>query len=167
MDTTQPTLDAAPASESVTTDAEVTEIEPSEQERIKGVIQVSDDEKALADTVKKYGRDNGMSFDQQLALIKRTMFQAFTTSEILITFRRANAIGADLFAKELWAYKDKEQNLILVLSRQFLGKKAEENPEFDGLQSGVVYEKDVFEMDTFSGEIIHKIKPNEERGAIK
>lgn len=72
------------------------------------VLVLTSEEQTLAEHVKEYGSDQGLSLDQQLALIKRTMMPDFTTAEVILTFRRAKAVGADIFARDMWVYKDKK-----------------------------------------------------------
>lgn len=79
--------------------------------------------------------ERDLSAEQRLELLNRTMFKGFTPTEISLTVQKFKAMDANILAGDVWAYKDNKGNLIVIASRSFLQKKAEENPEFDGLQS--------------------------------
>lgn len=107
-----------------------------------------------------------VSMEKQMALVKKTMLKNFTDEEVALTIQRARSVWANMLAGEFWAYKDSKGNLINIVSRPFLGKKAEENPEFDWIQSGNVFENDTFSMDIWTGEVNHKINSFKDRGNL-
>lgn len=126
-----------------------------------GEITTEQAVKALQTTLER-----DLSKEERLELLNRTMFKGFTPIEISLAVQKIKAIGADIMAGEAWAYKDHKGNLITIASHSFLLKKAEENPEFDGLQSGVVCKKDLFRMDTVTGDASHVIESFADRGEI-
>lgn len=129
----------------------------------KDEVEVSTEQaiQTLQNTLEK-----DLTAKERLELLQRTMFKNFTPTEISLTVQRAKSVGANMLAGDMWAYKDGKWNLINIASRQFLQKKAEENPEFDGLQSGVICEKDEFSMNTVTGEANHVVNWLKERGKI-
>lgn len=110
--------------------------------------------------------EKDLTATQRLELLNRTMFKGFTPIEISLTVQKIKAIGANILAGEAWAYKDHKGNLIVIASHSFLLKMAEKNPEYDGLQSGVVCKSDEFSMNTITGEANHLIKSFSDRGEI-
>ena len=77
-----------------------------------------------------------------------------------LTFHVAKSIGADLFAKEMWAFKDSKGNLVMVSSHDYLLKKAYENPAFASFASGAVYDDDEFIFDYATGTVVKHIVKN-------
>lgn len=87
--------------------------------------------------------ESGMS-KKQVALLSRTVLKGFSEDEMWLAFFTAKSMNANIFAKEMRAVKDGSWNVIFIASRDFLLKKAHENPKFDTLQAGAIYNKDNF-----------------------
>lgn len=88
----------------------------------------------------------------------KTILKGFSAEQMGLTFHMANSLGANIFARELWAFKDGKGNLVNIVARDFLKKKAYENPKFSSFASGSVFEKDEFAMDQANGIVTHNIK---------
>jgi hypothetical protein len=71
------------------------------------------------------------------------------------------------FTKEVWCYKDKKGNLLIFAGRDGLLRKAQENPQFNGIRSVAIYENDEYSIDVLNNKIKHTItKEKTERGKI-
>lgn len=107
---------------------------------------------------------------KQVALLHRTILKGLEADEMGLAFFKAKAIGANIFAGDLKAYKDSKGNLLFVISRDFLKNKALENPDFLIANANAVYENDEFEViDLAKGELKHGIKyafDKEKRGKV-
>lgn len=95
--------------------------------------------------------------NKQVAILQKTLLKGFTPDEMGLTFHMAKSLWANIFAKELWAIKDKKGNLVNIVARDFLKKKAYENNKFSSFVSGSVFEKDDFEFDQWNGKVIKHI----------
>lgn len=114
----------------------------------------------------------------QVDLLKRTMCPDLLDDEVSLYVHYCQSSGADPLKKEAWAQvrfakaKDKyggdkvdgsgkqvyERRLVMGLSKHQVQKRLEDRPDFAGIQSAVVYEKDTFEADLGTGFIKHVVK---------
>lgn len=82
--------------------------------------------------------------EEQVALVKRTVAKDATNDELQMFMHLSGKYNLDPFAKEIWFLKLGGIPTITT-SRDGYLKIANEHPQFDGLASDVVYEKDAFE----------------------
>lgn len=114
----------------------------------------------------------------QVELMRRTLCPDLNDDEASLYVHFANSCGADPLKKEAWAQvrfakaKDRygnvrtdnngktiyERRLVMGLSKHQVQKRLEDRPDFTGIQSAVVYEKDQFEADLGTGFIKHVVK---------
>lgn len=126
---------------------------PTDVATPKKELKVQDAEKALSSTLNRE-----ISPQERLNLLQKTIFNWFSISEIALTVQRAQAMGLDILAGEMWAYKDQKGNLINVVAHKYLVEKAQENPDVSSIQSWVVYEGDEYEMNQATWEVKHITK---------
>jgi hypothetical protein len=75
-------------------------------------------------------------------------------------------IGLSPILKEVWCFKNKDGGLIVMTGRDGFLKKAQENPDFNGIQSSEVRANDSFESDIPNGKVRHTFGLGEDRGEI-
>lgn len=114
---------------------------------------------------------------EQVELMRRTLCPELNEDEAALYVHYCQSSGADPLKKEAWAQvrfakkKDQygndvirdgkqvyERRLVMGLSKNQVQKRLEERPDFAGLQSAVVYEKDEFTADLGAGTIKHVVK---------
>lgn len=102
---------------------------------------------------------------EDVQLVKETVAKGTTSTELAYFLNVAKSVGLSPFNKEIWCYKDNKDNLIIFTGRDGLLKKAQENPNFNGIRSAEIKEKDEFSIDIANNQITHKIT-TAERGKI-
>lgn len=142
-----------------------------------------DKKKGGALTVIEGGRGDVITGDaarmtkDQVELMRRTLCPDLNEDEAALYVHYCQSSGADPLKKEAWAQvrfakkKDSygsdvirdgkqvyERRLVMGLSKNQVQKRLEERPDFAGLQSAVVYEKDEFTADLGSGAVKHVVK---------
>ena len=103
---------------------------------------------------------------EQVAIIKNTVAKGTTNTELAFFLNVCKTTDLNPFIKEIWCYKDSQNNLITFASRDGFLKKAQRSPDYDGMRSSEVCENDDFELDIPAGKITHKINFKQKRGAI-
>lgn len=107
-----------------------------------------------AQEIREVTGETGLT-NKQVEVLKGTLLKGLSPSEMGLVFHQAKEYGLSIFRKELWAYKDGRGNLVTIAGRDGLLKIAAKNPNFGGLRSGAVYEKDTVEIDLGAGTIRH------------
>lgn len=102
----------------------------------------------------------------QIAVVADQIAKGANAFELSYFLNVCKDMDLSPFKKEIWAYKDNQNNLIIFAGRDGLLSKAQKNPLFNGLRSSEVREKDVINIDIPSGKINHTFKPGKERGEI-
>lgn len=92
---------------------------------------------------------------EQIGVIQKQVAKGASTVELAYFLNVCKSVGLSPFNKEIWAYKDKQQNLIIFTGRDGLLRKAQEHPEFAGMRSSEVRENDQFTMNIPAGKIDH------------
>lgn len=105
---------------------------------------------------------------QQVDVMQQTVAKNTTEAELTYFLNTAKTIGLNPFNKEIWCYKDHKGNLIIFTGRDGFLKKAQEQPNFDGMRSCEVREKDEFRADVPGGKVYHSFSSfkAEDRGPV-
>lgn len=105
---------------------------------------------------------------EQIELIKRTVAKEATDDELKLFLYTAQKYNLDPFLKEIVFVKRKTEKygeiVNFITTRDGYLKIAMQDPDFLGLQSGVVREGDFFEVIPTEGKVVHKF--GEKRGKI-
>lgn len=92
---------------------------------------------------------------EEVAIIKQTVAKGTTDSELAYFLSVAKASGLNPFNKEVWCYKNKNNDLLVFTGRDGFLSKAQSNPDFNGIRSSEVKEKDEFSLDIANNKINH------------
>lgn len=104
---------------------------------------------------------------EEIAVIQKTVAKGTTKVEFAFFLNVAKTNNLNAFNKEIWCYKDNKDNLLIFTGRDGFLAKAQQNPLFNGIRSGVIRENDEWSVDIPNGSIKHIIsKPLLERGTI-
>lgn len=102
---------------------------------------------------------------EQIAVIANTVAKGCSATELGHFLSVAKHTNLNPFMKEIWCYKDKVGNLIIMAGRDGFLHIAQRSPRWTGMISSEVYENDFFEVDVIKGEVQHR--PNyKDRGNI-
>ena len=84
---------------------------------------------------------------------------AKNTSPVELAYFLEVCKSSDLspFLKEIWCYKDKKGNLIIMAGRDGFRKNAQRHPDFGGIISSVVRTDDKFHADLPNSRITHEV----------
>lgn len=122
------------------------------------------------DSIKKLTKVSDYS-EEQIQTIINTVAKDTTPIELSYFLSVCKTVGLNPFVKEIWCYKvntKRGKELLVFAGRDGFLKKAQENPNFNGIRSCEIREKDEFSINPASGEIHHKITSwGDERGIIK
>lgn len=102
----------------------------------------------------------------QIRVIASSVAKGCTPAELAYFLNVCKSVNLNPFNKEVWCYKDHKGNLIIFTGRDGYLKRAQTSPEFDGLQSEVVYKNDKVFIDAGTAEVRHSFNPTEDRGEI-
>jgi len=111
-------------------------------------------EMVKVDTANKISQVTGFT-PEQIAIVKHTVAKNTTDTELAYFLSIARDSGLNPFMKEIWCYKDNQENLITFAGRDGRLRNAQESPKWNGMTSGAVYSNDVFEVDLGIGAIKH------------
>jgi len=84
---------------------------------------------------------------EQIALIKRTVAKDATNDELSMFVHTAKKVGLDPFLKEIWFYKYRGGETIIMTGRDGFLSIAQRSKTFAGIQSAAIYEGDEFSID--------------------
>lgn len=96
--------------------------------------------------------------DIEIATIQSTVAKGTSRVELAYFLSLAKSVGLNPFNKEIWCYKDNKGNLLIFSGRDGFLKKAQENPNFNGMRSSEVCENDDFALDIPNAIVHHSIK---------
>lgn len=80
---------------------------------------------------------------KQLAIV-RTKMKGLNDVEVAMALELAAGLGLNVIADEMYAAKGNNGELLVMVGRNGLLRKAEEYPDYLGYEAGVVYENDEF-----------------------
>ncbi len=103
---------------------------------------------------------------EQVAIIKNTVAKNTTNTELAFFLNVCKASDLNPFLKEIWCYKDNQNNIIIFASKDGFFKKAQQNKEYAGMRSSDVCENDDFTLDIPNGKVKHVIDFKTPRGNI-
>ena len=93
---------------------------------------------------------------EEIAIIKATVAKGFTDTELAYFLNVAKIYGLNPFTKQIWAYKDLKDNIIVFAGRDGFLAKAQKDKRWNGMSSDVVRVGEEFEMDAGNGTIKHR-----------
>lgn len=102
----------------------------------------------IAEQIKIYSAED-------IAIIKTTVAKNTTDLELSYFLNVAKSYGLNPFKKEIWCYKDKQNNLIVFAGRDGFLAIAQKSPLWNGIASCEVRKGDEFSMDVAQGKISH------------
>jgi len=102
---------------------------------------------------------------EQIAIIKNTVAKGTTDLELAYFLQVAKSYELSPFKKEVWCYKDGQNNVIIFAGRDGHLAAAQRDRRWSGMASSEVRENDEFELDIPNGKIVHKFS-HSERGKI-
>jgi len=92
---------------------------------------------------------------EEIGIIKATVAKGFTDLELAYFLNVAKVYGLNPFTKQIWAYKDLKNNIIVFAGRDGFLSKAQKDSRWNGISSDVVREGEDFEMNVAQGKIFH------------
>ena len=101
-----------------------------------------------------------------LKVMRNNVAKNTTPAEFKYFLNVSRGSGLNPFNKEIWCYKDYQDNLLVLAARDGFLKKAQSNPAFNGIRSSEVKANDDFSMDIPNNKINHTIKDPKNRGDI-
>lgn len=81
--------------------------------------------------------------NQQLAMLKATRMSTLSDPEVGVALEMCRTMGLNPWNDEMYAAKGNSGELLLMVGRNGLLRKAEEFSDYRGYESGIVYEGDV------------------------
>ena len=118
----------------------------------------------VTESQKSISKNFGYS-EQEIAVIQNTVAKGTTKVELAYFINVCKTVGLNPFIKEIWAYKDHRQNLLVFAGRDGFLAKAQRDKNFAGIRSSEVRKNDVFKIDIANNKITHEFGL-EERGEI-
>jgi phage recombination protein Bet len=113
-------------------------------------------EKSLAEREQKISDQITIWSPEEIAIIKATVAKGMTDLELSYFLNVAKVMKLNPFTKEIWAYKDLQNNIIIFAGRDGFLAKAQGDKRWNGIASDVVREGEPFNMNVGIGEISHK-----------
>lgn len=93
---------------------------------------------------------------EEVGIIKATIAKNFTDTELAYFLNVAKVYQLNPFTKQVWGYKDHQNNIIVFAGRDGFLAMAQRDQRWNGLSSDVVREGESFEMNAAEGIIKHK-----------
>ena len=107
--------------------------------------------------------------EKDIKMISSQILKKGTFDELRYFLNFAKSVELNPFTKEIWAYKDYTNNLIIFVSRDGFRKIAQRNPNFLSINSVDVYSNDKFKMYTdedMNLKISHSVENLSDRGNL-
>jgi len=92
---------------------------------------------------------------EEVAIVKANIAKGVNDSELAYFLNVCKTVGLNPFIKQIWAYKDNRNNLLVFSGRDGFLTKAQQSPTYNGLRSSEVREKDDYQADIPNGIIKH------------
>jgi phage recombination protein Bet len=106
-------------------------------------------EKKIADQVQVFT-------PEEVSILKNTIAKGSTDLELSYFLNVAKVYNLNPFKKEIWFYKNSQNQLIVFAGRDGFLSKAQRDPRWSGIASDFVREGEVFTMNVAKGEISHE-----------
>jgi phage recombination protein Bet len=103
---------------------------------------------------------------EQVAIIKNTVAKNVSDLELAFFLTNAKDLNLSPFNKEIWCYKDHQNNLIMFAGRDGFLKKAQQDNRWNGISSADVRANDTISIDYPNGVVHHSPQVNKDRGEI-
>lgn len=95
---------------------------------------------------------------EEVSIIRNSVAKGLNESELAYFFNVSKSYNLNPFKKEIWAYRDGQQNLIIFAGRDGHLAAAQRDKRWSGIASSEVREGDEFEADIPNGRIKHSKK---------
>jgi len=102
----------------------------------------------------------------EIAVIANQVCKGANAFELAYFLNVCKSLDLNPFNKEIWAYKDNRDNLIVFTGRDGMLSKAQKHPLYNGMRSSEVRKNDKIEIDIPNGKINHAFNPIDDRGDI-
>lgn len=114
------------------------------------------------------GQTNYLGYSQEeTRIIKQSVAKDTTDTELKYFLNVCKSTGLNPFMKEIWCYKDKQNNLLVFAGRDGFLSNAQKQPSFSGIRSCDVCENDVLELDMMNpANNRHIIDNKKDRGKL-
>ena len=93
--------------------------------------------------------------EEEVGIIKATVAKGFTDTELAYFLNVAKVYGLNPFTKQIWGYKDYQNNIIVFAGRDGFLSKAQRDPRWNGISSDIVREGERFDLNVAEGKISH------------
>lgn len=104
---------------------------------------------------------------ENLLLLIDTVCKGFTPNEAAAFLKVCETQGLNPWTREVWAYKDNENQIQVFTGRDGFLAIAQRHPRYNGIRSAYVCEKDKISLDIPNGKVEHNHDPRiSARGAI-
>lgn len=99
-------------------------------------------------------RATGYNRDQ-ITVLRNQVAKSTTDAELAYFLNVCRATGLNPFNREVWCYKNKKGGLVIFTGHDGVLRKAQENPNFNGVRCGTFHENDNFKPNIPAGTIEH------------
>ena len=101
-------------------------------------------------------RLDGVWTADEVDVISRQVAKGANMVELMYFLNVCKSTGLNPFVREIWSYKDKQDNLLVFAGRDGFLSKAQQSPQFRGIRSCEVRKNDHFEANIPAGHIDHR-----------
>lgn len=91
----------------------------------------------------------------QVAIVKSVIAKNVSDTELAFFLFVCKNSGLNPFNKEVWCFKNNQNQLLIFAGRDGYLARAQRDPRFNGIRSGCVRENDQFEFDAAKGVVKH------------
>jgi phage recombination protein Bet len=106
-------------------------------------------QKKMADQVKVFTQE-------EISILKNTITKNATDLELSYFLNVAKVYGLNPFTKQIWFYKNSQNQMIVFAGRDGFLAKAQKDPRWSGIASDFVREGEIFSMNVAEGKISHE-----------
>jgi phage recombination protein Bet len=92
---------------------------------------------------------------EEVAIIKATVAKGFSDIELSYFLNVAKVYKLNPFTKQIWAYKDNKNNIIVFAGRDGFLAKAQQDKRWNGIASDVIREDELYDINIAQGHITH------------
>jgi phage recombination protein Bet len=104
--------------------------------------------------------------EEEIAVLKNVVAKSLTDTQLAFFMKLSDSLGLNPFNKEIWAYRDKEGNLITMSGRDGFLKIAQKDNRWNGIYSTEVREGEEFSINFNNGNIDIKHTKTAKQGQI-
>lgn len=125
-------------------------------EREKKAAELEAENKSFS--LEKISEMTGYQVDL-VKILHKTVAKKTTVPELAYFLSFSRSIGLNPLNKEIWCYKDHQENLIVFTGRDGFLKKGQQSPNWNGMRSCEVCENDEFLINVPDAKIEHSFGP--------